>query len=436
MRPTKRKKRPIVVHAGSARVLIYRRPFRVRVGGRQRLYQRFTVTYYQPDGDKRLRMRQSFSSLDDARFEARRIASAIASGEADVLKLTSGDRVSYVQAIDALRPLKIPLHIAIAEYIEARQHAGAGLITAAKQYAQRNAFVSVRKKVADIVADLLATKQQDGASVRYLQSLRSHLNRFAEHFAMNISSVTTAQIEDWLRRIKSGPRNRNNIRLSIVTLFNFAKARGYLSKTIATEADLVGRAKDVGGKIGVFRPDQLAGLLVGTDEQPSRLDDEAKLFLALGGFSGLRSSELLRLEWGDINFLRGHIEVAKSKAKTATRRLVPIQSNLMQWLSPHRGSSGFVFASEHAADRAIAQVKAAGVEWPTNVLRHSYATYRLAQCHDAARVALELGNSPAMLFRNYRELADEQQAADWFAIVPPAVATNVVQMRADRSTRR
>src|SRR5438874_11885479 len=112
-------------------------------------------------------------------------------------------------------------------------------------------------------------------SVRYLQSLRSHLNRFAEHFRMNIDTVTSAQIEDWLRRIKRGPRTRNNIRHSVVTLFNFAKARGYLPKTFATEADHVAKAKDRGGEIGIFRPEQLAKLLGAGKE-------EANLYVAIG----------------------------------------------------------------------------------------------------------------------------------------------------------
>jgi hypothetical protein len=34
------------------------------------------------------------------------------------------------------------------------------------------------------------------------------------------------------------------------------------------------------------------------------------------------------------------------------------------------------------------------------------------------RVALEMGNSPTMLFRDYRELADEHDAKAWFAITP------------------
>ena len=113
--------------------------------------------------------------------------------------------------------------------------------------------------------------------------------------------------------------------------------------------------------------------------------------------------------------------------------MVSIQPSLAQWLAPYRGATGPVFPSEHAADRAIAQAKAAGADWPNNVLRHSYATYRLAQCHDAARVALEMGNSPQMLFRNYRELADEEDASAWFSIAPTPAANVVPMKRAARA---
>jgi integrase len=209
--------------------------------------------------------------------------------------------------------------------------------------------------------------------------------------------------------------------MSIVTLFHFARSRGYLPKGQPTEAEDVAKAKDHGGEIGILTSKQLADLLAAVDE-------EAKLYLAIGAFAGLRSAELIRLDWEDFNFARGHIQVGKAKAKTATRRLVPIHANLMQWVSSHRGKGGRVFASEHAAYRSIAQAKSLIGDWPTNALRHSYASYRLAQCHDVARVALEMGNSAQVLFRNYRELADEQDALAWFNIVPEA-APNVLQMR-------
>src|SRR5262249_15434070 len=152
----------------------------------------------------------------------------------------------------------MPLHVAICEYVEARRYAGGSLIAAAKEYAQRHSGTPIRKSISDVVSELLEVKKQDGMSIRYLQSLRSHLNRFAEHFRMNIATATAAQIENWLRRSKRGPRTRNNIRHSIVTLFNFAKVRGYLPKMMATEADYVAKAKDRGGKIGILRPEDLS----------------------------------------------------------------------------------------------------------------------------------------------------------------------------------
>jgi len=425
MRTTKKPRRgPLIVQIGDARARIYRESYCKIVRGRRRRYQRFTVAHYRLDGEKRKRFRQYFASLEDARFEATRIATAIANGEGDVLKLTSGDRATYLHAINALRPLKLPLHVAIEEFVEARRAAcGANLIAAAKEYAQRHAGMApVRKAIAEVVAEFIEGKEALGMSERYLQSLRSHLNRFGERFQMNIGIVTAAQIEDWLRRSKRGPRTRNNIRLSLITLFNFAKTRRYLPKAVPTEAELVGKARDRGGKIGILRPEQLAGLLKAGSQ-------EAQLYLALGAFTGMRTCELLRLHWEDVKFERGIIDLAKEKTKTASRRTVPIAANLAQWLGPYRDRTGRVFkGGQKAANRTISYAKDGGVEWPNNALRHSYGSYRTAQRQDVPRVALEMGTSVAQINKSYREVVGEEDAALWFSIVPPAAAPNVLQM--------
>ena len=57
--------------------------------------------------------------------------------------------------------------------------------------------------------------------------------------------------------------------------------------------------------------------------------------------------------------------------------------------------------------------------WPNNVLRHSYISYRLATIQDANQVALEAGNSPAIIFKHYRELVTKEAAGEWFGIAPP-----------------
>src|SRR5262249_55508395 len=105
-------------------------------------------------------------------------------------------------------------------------------------------------------------------------------------------------------------------------------------------------------------------------------------------------------------------------SKTRARRLVPIQPNLAAWLAPYSKATGKIFQNRRVVDLATRFAKEQGVEWPQNVLRHSYATYRLSVLKNAAEVALEMGNSPQKLFTNYRELDRENHAPAWFAISP------------------
>jgi integrase len=69
--------------------------------------------------------------------------------------------------------------------------------------------------------------------------------------------------------------------------------------------------------------------------------------------------------------------------------------------------------------------------WPTNGLRHSYASYRLAAIHDAPRVSAELGHtSPQMLYSTYRELVLPQEAERYWQIAPIAETGKVVAFSA------
>ena len=53
-----------------------------------------------------------------------------------------------------------------------------------------------------------------------------------------------------------------------------------------------------------------------------------------------------------------------------------------------------------------------------NGLRNSFISYRLAILHDTARVALEAGNSPQVIFGHYRELVTPEAATAWFSVKP------------------
>jgi integrase len=372
---------PLTVKIGNTIIKIYRW---------KGAYEQFKVAYRGDVG----RRRETFGSLAKAKARANEIAVQIERGERDALKLSNVDRSTYLHALELLKPTGVPLHIAIEEYLSLRKP-----------------LTCPQKLVADVVAELLEDKKTHGASVRHIQTLRRHANRFASAFRTNIGSITARLIEQWLAGLKVGPRSRNNYRASVVTLFHYARKHGLLPREKQTEADLVDKVKDRGKKIEILTPPQMAKLM-------GSAKGTIALYLALAGFSGIRAAELMRLEWKDFNFARGHIVVGVEKAKTATRRLVPILPNLAGYLRPYKNAEGRLFK---AGDdfKAIAFAKQNGVSpWPINCLRHSYASYRLAATADAARTALELGNSPAKLFSNYRELADEHDAKAWFAIAP------------------
>jgi hypothetical protein len=56
--------------------------------------------------------------------------------------------------------------------------------------------------------------------------------------------------------------------------------------------------------------------------------------------------------------------------------------------------------------------------WKHNALRHSFISYRVAETQDVAKVSLEAGNSPQMIFKHYRELVQPEAAKASFAIAP------------------
>jgi integrase len=385
----------IAVKCGNTTLKIYRHKG-PRYKSKQ--YELFTVAY-RLNGKP---LRKNFSRYKDAWDFASDTATALEKSRAQVLSLSAADWQSYLAAKDLLQPFGIPLHAAIEEYVAIRKRRK---IT--------------EKRVGHIVDELLAAKQNAGLSDRYIETLRTYLNRFADSFQTNIGSINTGAIALWLDSLKVGPRSRNNVRQAIVTLFNFARRRGYLPKSEMTEAADVETIRDRDGEIAILTPAQLTKLL-------RKSKPEYQLYFVLAAFTGIRSAELLRLEWSEINFEKGHIEIKARKAKTATRRLVPIQPNLAKWLEPYRASQGKIFKSRRSVDSAIKFARRLGIPWKANCLRHSYVTYRLSMLPDAGRIALETGNSPAKIFTTYRELDRQNQAQEWFAIEPSRRSSRII----------
>lgn len=393
----------MVVKAGSVSVKIYRTKNRDGI--------LFTVSHYTPD---RGRQRTNFRELEDAKREAQRIAMKIHNGEAEALKLTKVDRSAHVRAASFLQPHNRTIDMAAQEYAEAAQLlAGtASIMEAARFYIRHHPTQLPRKMVREVADEMMQAKESDGMSTRYISDLESRFGRMCEQFGtVRISEVTTAGLRNWIASLGLSHRSRNNFRSCIVALFNFAKSRGYLPKQQPTEAEDLSKAKGAESPIGIFQPKEIAKLL-------EHADESLVPYLAIGAFAGLRTAEIQRLSWSEVKLTQGHIEVTAGKAKTAQRRLVPIQPNLARWIEPYAEPTGPLCKLATINQKASDFSKALKIKWPHNGLRHSYASYRLAQCKSAAEVSLEMGNSPQMIFRHYRELVTSADSQNWWAIAP------------------
>ena len=59
-------------------------------------------------------------------------------------------------------------------------------------------------------------------------------------------------------------------------------------------------------------------------------------------------------------------------------------------------------------------------------MRHSFASYRLADVQSAPQVSLETGHSVAILYRHYRELVMPDDAKQYFGIFPSMSAAEKI----------
>src|SRR6516165_3409293 len=317
--------------------------------------------------------------------------------------------------------LSIPdaLRVEAIECCELLQPFGVTLRDASNFYLVHLKAVTGSRKVKEVVADLLAARTADGMSARYLGDLRVRLARFVQIFGEEmIAGISASRIDEWLRGLGVGAVTRNTFRRRLAVLFSFAKRRGYVTENPVADVE---RAKERETEIAILSVGELARLLecASSDMLP---------FWTIGAFAGLRRAEIERLTWNEVDFDAGVIEVKASKSKTASRRLVTIQPNLRQWLAPYRRSIGRVcpvnLQRKINEDRERAKLRS---EWPQNALRYSFGSYHLAQFNDAAKLALEMGNSPATIFRHYRQLVKPKLAERYWKIAPAVAGKKVVQ---------
>jgi integrase len=276
-----------------------------------------------------------------------------------------------------------------------------------------------------------------GGSKRTLADMRHRCRRFAERYGdAQAHEVTPEQVRELLDSAKHA-RNDYKV-LSVV--FQFAKERRSIAINPLEEI----KRPDVGHTTpGIYQPADFRKLL----ETAAKYFPELVPFLAVSGFAGLRSGELIAmysgeqtLQWSDILWEKKLIHVRpevakKTKSKTGDRRYPPMEPALLDWLEPYRKQSGPVAPYAESWFRKLLRglkkkpqegdtpedfglFRSAGVLPVDNGLRHSFASYWLARSgkDSFGTLARVMGNSEAVVKRHYDAALSPGDGEAWFGI--------------------
>lgn len=401
-------------------------------------YDLFSLAYYL-DGERK---RESFGSLDEAIKRGKAVLENLKRGEFTGTVMTLQDSQAYLSALKNLENTGYSLESATKEFAAALQLLkGVSVLEAVKDYAKRHEGTIVHKTVPQVVAEFMAAKEAGRAtrikgkaktvSKRYLYDLSKKLDKVAGFFHCEIGAISAEEINRFVHEItapKGRPtkknkhprkpisgRTKNNYVQAINVLLEFARKQKYLPRDFAV-MDEVDQAEESDFDIEIFTAEEITKILAAVRE-------DAQAALAIGAFAGIRTAEVCRLDWSEVSLDKKLIEIKKGKAKTRSRRLVPITDNLALFLKDAAQATGPVWPHSEPLlfDLMRDAGKDSGVAWKHNALRHSFISYRVAKIKNVNEVAMEAGNSPDMIFKHYRELVTEKDADAWFCVTPEAV---------------
>jgi len=406
-------------------------------------YKYFVVDLGVVDGK---RTRKNFRDLEAAerwaetkRLERRKIGQ-------DAARLTDRQKSDAVRAYEAL-PENMPLPevatkaaelgsiAAIKDAVEAtRKLAGRGhLIDAVAFYLDHHDPDGGDKTVDEVIREYILSRKKARRRPRTIRDIEGRLGMqltksgtvdsvsgFAKRFfGVPVRQLTTHDLQSWLDAQSGNGTTRNNRRVHLVGLLNFAKRRGWVS---ANRAEVIERVKLTKKRPHILTPEDTERLM----KYVQANDPKLVPYFALCAFCGIRpDGEATRLKWADVDLKKAKVYISGDVSKTGDERYVDIPANAVAWLLLHKKRTGTIYYDEPRAKRVR---RKCGVQWKADCLRHSYGSYHLALHENAGKTALQMGHRElGTLFDHYRQAVEDKDIAKRYFEIRPE-ADNVIQM--------
>jgi integrase len=291
------------------------------------------------------------------------------------------------------------------------------------------------------VAQLFVKKlEATGMGYAYRHGFAGFLNRFCEDFGeTKIALLKENQIERWLysrrEERKQSPVTFNYNRNYIIVFLNFAVAKKYITENPAKDIEKIATRKR-----GQERPDRLLtpeDMRLIIANAPERL----KTPIVLMGLCGIRLAEVTRLKWANIMIRDCSISITEAISKTKSSRTIPLTDKICKYLatveekdlrkyiyepknpeavrSEDTELEDFNRAQKLKQELRTYKLRLKGlVNWKGNSHRVSAISYTLEKIGNSFETANQMGNSPDIISRTYKNLTNKRQAAKWFEIDP------------------
>lgn len=337
--------------------------------------------------------RRFFKTLRVANKFAKNITKEVAEYGKEFSALTARDRA---ELIDCWRKAK---------------EKGYSLAEACRFWESHGAKSASGITVSDLMTKFLAAKAAKGLRPESLRLLGTTLDQFkAGREDTKATSVTTADVTDFINNPTWGQWRRRGAIIDLSNMFSWAIRAGHL---LHNPVQAIERPTIEHKTPQILTTEQSKALLrLCRDKYPDLL-----AWLVISLFAGLRAAEVERLTWAEVK--RAHIKLAAHQTKGRARRLVTIKPVLRKWLALCRKAEGSVCPEDHHK-KATALRRQFG-KWPKNVLRHSFISYEVARSKNVEATSIEAGNSPDIIFRDYRELVTPKEARVFWNLTPVTV---------------
>lgn len=320
---------------------------------------------------------------------------------------------------EAVRAELAPGQVADAKAALAKLAGRASLVEAAFFWDSQHA-AGESKTVEDAITALHADKLAAGTTHRHCVDIKAKLKRLLRgHEKKTLSALTSEELrlavdaKDAKGKAPSQSQRVKRLRYFSI-LAEFSKRHGWLTRN---PAEAISKPRLPSKRPAILTPEECQKLL----EAAKAHRQESLSALALKLFAGVRNEELALARWEDLKPDTLRVQ----KTKTGRPRSITVEPALLRWLSQNQPASGLIFKAhpEIIKDRGLAWLfelrelqKLSGVKVPQNAMRHSFGTYHRQRGKDTARTAFEMGNSPAVVDRNYADAVSDSEAAAFWAL--------------------